>query len=92
MSAKEIMIDTVTDTQALLNASDSQTANASSGVSRRLALQTAIGVGYAAAAAPLIAQTAIKTSGVGLTEGEIIVDVGGFKMNAYRAAPAGKTA
>jgi carboxymethylenebutenolidase len=86
MSAKEM----ITDTQALLNTSDTDT-TASTGVSRRLALQTAIGVGYAAAAAPLIAQTAIKTSGAGLAEGEIIVDVNGYKMNAYRAAPAGKT-
>ena len=83
MAAKDI----ITDTQALLNASDAD----KTGLTRRLALQTAIGVGYAAAAAPLIAQTAVKTSGAGLTEGEIIVDVGGFKMNAYRAAPAGKT-
>lgn len=81
----------VTDTQALLNATDNQSDAAGQGFSRRLALQTAIGVGYAAAAAPLIAQTAVKTSADGLVAGEIIVDVGGFKMNAYRAAPAGKT-
>jgi carboxymethylenebutenolidase len=86
MAAKEI----ITDTQALLNVSDLG-ASASVGISRRLALQSAIGVGYAAAAAPLVAQTAIKTSSNGLTAGEVVIDVAGFKMNAYRAAPAGKT-
>jgi carboxymethylenebutenolidase len=81
----------ITDTQALLHATDADTNGSIAGVSRRLALQTAIGVGYAAAAAPLVAQTAIKTSPTGLTAGEVLIDVAGFKMNAYRAAPAGKT-
>ena len=38
-----------------------------------------------------MAQTAIKTSSEGLTTGEVTIDVNGFKMAAYRAAPAGKT-
>jgi carboxymethylenebutenolidase len=38
-----------------------------------------------------MAQTAIKTSSEGLTAGEVTIDVNGFKMAAYRAAPAGKT-
>lgn len=86
--------DYVTDTQALLNTSDHELndpSTSASGVSRRLALQTALGVGYAAAAAPLIAQTAVKTNSDGLVAGEVVIDVGGFKMNAYRAAPAGKS-
>lgn len=89
MAAKDIH-NIVTDTQALLNTNDCDTST-TAGVSRRLAVQTAIGVGYAAAAAPLMAQTAVKTSSDGLVAGEVVVDVGGFKMNAYRAAPAGKT-
>ena len=60
------------------------------GATRRLALQTALGVGYAAAAMPLAAQTAIKTPSDGLTVGEITYEVNGFKVPAYRAAPAGK--
>jgi carboxymethylenebutenolidase len=56
-----------------------------------LALQTALGIGYAASAMPLMAQTAIKTSSEGLTEGEVMIDVNGFKMPAYRSAPQGKT-
>jgi carboxymethylenebutenolidase len=40
---------------------------------------------------PLIAQTAIQTSGEGLTSGRIEIDVNGFKVPAYRSAPAGKT-
>jgi len=50
-----------------------------------------LGVGYAAAAFPLMAQTAIKTSAQGLVAGEVIIDVDGFQMPAYRAAPAGKS-
>ncbi|MBX3656563.1 MAG: dienelactone hydrolase family protein [Ramlibacter sp.] len=58
---------------------------------RRTALKAALGVGYAAAAAPIMAQSAIKTPVDGLTAGEIIIDVNGFKMPAYCSAPAGKT-
>lgn len=61
------------------------------GATRRTALQAALGLGYAAAAAPLMAQTAIKTPADGLTAGEVHYTVGGFKVPAYRAAPAGKT-
>ena len=59
--------------------------------SRRTALKAALGIGYAAAAGPLAAQTAIRTSSDGLTVGEISYEVGGFKVPAYRAAPAGRT-
>ena len=77
----------VEDTHALLHS----TPGSAKRPTRRLALQTALGLGYAAAAAPLMAQTAIKTSGDGLLEGEVMIDVNGFKMPAYRSAPAGKT-
>jgi carboxymethylenebutenolidase len=40
---------------------------------------------------PIAAQTAIKTSAEGLTVGEVSFEVNGFKVPAYRAAPAGKT-
>ena len=61
------------------------------GATRRTALQAALGVGYAAAAAPLMAQTAIATPADGLDAGTIQYSVGGFSVPAYRAAPAGKT-
>jgi len=61
------------------------------GPSRRTALKAALGVGYAAAAAPILAQNAIKTSSEGLTTGEITYEVNGFKVPAFRAQPAGKT-
>ncbi len=61
------------------------------GATRRTALKAALGVGYAATAMPIMAQSAIKTSSDGLTAGEVTIDVGGFKMAAYRAMPAGKT-
>lgn len=61
------------------------------GATRRTAIKAALGVGYAASVLPIMAQTAIKTSTDGLTAGEVSIDVNGFKMRAYRAAPAGKT-
>jgi carboxymethylenebutenolidase len=57
---------------------------------RRAAL-AALGAGYAAAAGPVMAQSAVRTPGDGLTVGEITYEVGGFKVPAYRAAPAGRT-
>ena len=61
------------------------------GATRRTALKAALGVGYAASALPISAQTAIRTPADGLTVGEITYEVNGFKVPAYRAAPAGKT-
>ena len=61
------------------------------GATRRTALQAALGQGYAAAAAPLMAQTAITTPADGLDAGTVSYEVNGFKVPAYRAAPAGKT-
>jgi carboxymethylenebutenolidase len=77
-----------TDTQGLLNVSE-QDFNQPAGATRRFALKAALGVGYAAAALPVMAQTAIKTSAQGLVSGEVTVDVNGFKMPAYRSAPEG---
>lgn len=61
------------------------------GASRRTALKAALGVGYAAAALPVMAQTAIKTPSDGLKTGETTVEVNGFKVPVFYAAPAGKT-
>lgn len=62
-----------------------------SGATRRTALRAALGVGYAASALPIMAQTAIKTPSDGLKADEITFEVNGFKVPAYYAAPAGKT-
>jgi carboxymethylenebutenolidase len=61
------------------------------GATRRTALKAALGVGYAATALPIMAQTAIKTSADGLRTGETSFEVNGFKVPAYYAAPTGKT-
>ena len=61
------------------------------GATRRTALKAVLGVGYAATALPIMAQTAIKTPSDGLRAGEITFEVNGFKVPAYYAAPAGKT-
>ena len=58
---------------------------------RRTWMQTALGVGYAAAALPVVAQNAVKTTGEGLVHGEVMIDVAGFQMPAYRSAPAGQS-
>lgn len=78
--------DLMTEFDALLPG-----ASTLAGASRRTALKTALGVGYAAAALPIMAQTAIKTSAQGLKTGEISYEVNGFKVPAFYAAPAGKT-
>ena len=78
--------DQVSDLQALLPGESTE-----QGPSRRTALKVAVGVGYAASVSPIMAQTAIKTPADGLLAGEVTIDVNGFSMPAYRAAPAGKT-
>ena len=61
-----------------------------SGASRRTALKVALGVGYAAAALPVMAQTVLKTSDEGLQSGQTSFEVNGFKVPAFYAAPQGK--
>ena len=61
------------------------------GATRRTALKAAIGVGYAAAVMPVMAQSAISTPADGLKAGPIKYAVGDFEVPAYAAAPAGKT-
>lgn len=78
--------DQVTDIQALLDTTSTQHT-----ATRRTALKAALGVGYTMAAGEVMAQTAVKTSSDGLKTGEITVEVNGFKVPAYMAAPAGKT-
>ena len=62
-----------------------------SGASRRTALKVALGAGYAAAAMPIMAQTAIKTSDEGLKSGQTSFEVDGFAVPAFYAAPQGKS-
>ena len=78
--------DHVLDTSALMDARAEPATP-----SRRRAIQLSLGVGYAAATLPVMAQTAIKTPATGLTAGEVTIDVAGFRMPAYRAQPEGKT-
>ena len=80
MNASE---DLVRDTEALLQGVGEPT--------RRAALRAALGVGYVAAAGPVMAQSVVKTPADGLVSGEVTIDVNGFKMPAFRSAPAGKT-
>lgn len=82
----------------MLNESQSQDLSAllpgqstEAGATRRTALKAAIGVGYATSVLPTLAQTAIQTPADGLVAGDVTIDVKGFGMPAYRAAPAGKT-
>ena len=59
-------------------------------LSRRQFVGRSVGPGFAAAVLPVAAQTVVKTDSQGLLTGEVTIDVGGYKMPAYRAAPAGK--
>lgn len=78
-------IDLLNDTRSLLNAREAQPP------SRRTALKAVLGAGYAAAAMPVVAQTAVRTPTEGLRAGTTTFEVGGFQVPAYFAAPAGKT-
>ena len=60
------------------------------GLNRRQFVHRSVGTGFAASVLPVMAQTVVKTDSQGLVTGEVTIDVGGFKMPAYRAAPAGK--
>ncbi len=62
-----------------------------SGASRRTALKVALGAGYAAAALPIAAQTAISTASEGLRAGPVTYRVAGFDVPAYMAAPENRT-
>jgi len=61
------------------------------GATRRVALKVALGATYAAAAAPLMAQTAITTSTEGLSAGSEVFDLEGATIAVYYARPEGKT-
>lgn len=78
--------DRFDDARALLNVS----AASSSATTRRTALRFGLGAGYAAAALPVFAQTAINTPAAGLTAGQVAIDVGGFALPAYCAQPEGR--
>ena len=77
--------DARADMSALLPGSTSE-----QGPSRRMALQAALGLGYAAAALPIAAQTAIQTPGQGLQEGWVQVPSQGFDLPVYVARPQAK--
>ena len=57
----------------------------------KLAASVGVGLGFAAAVLPVQAQSVIQTSADGLLAGWVNIDVGGFAMRAYRAAPAGRS-
>ncbi len=60
-------------------------------LSRRDFVRAAVGSGFATAVMPVTAQ-AIRTDSTGLIVGEVTIAVGDFKLPAYRAMPAGKSA
>lgn len=61
-------------------------------LNRRGFLATSLAAGFAAAAGPVAAQTAVKTDAGGLVAGEVRIPVEGGSIPAYRAMPEGKTA
>lgn len=63
----------------------------SDGVDRRNFMRTALGVGFASAVMPVVAQTVIKTDAEGLTAGAVTIKIDGQELPVYRAQPQGKT-
>jgi carboxymethylenebutenolidase len=61
------------------------------GCDRRIFLRAALGTGFAAAVMPVAAQTVVKTDAVGLTVGDVILNIGGQEVPVYRAQPEGKS-
>lgn len=61
-----------------------------SGINRRNFMQTAIGIGFAAAVAPVCAQNMIKTDRSGLNDGVANLTVDGAQVPMYFARPEGK--
>jgi len=59
-------------------------------LNRRGFLTTSLAGGFALAAGPVMAQTAIRTDSAGLVAGEVKIPVRDGGIPAYRAAPAGK--
>ena len=58
---------------------------------RRDFIKTAVGLGFAAAAGPVCAQTAIKTDTEGLQDGEFTLNIAGVPVSAYMARPKDKS-
>ncbi|SCC93284.1 putative carboxymethylenebutenolidase [Thiomonas sp. X19] len=81
--------DLQTDWNSLLHAGSN--GRSDDGVSRRDFVRTALGVGFAAAAGPVMAQTAIHTDSDGLLVGDVMIESGVQKIPVYRAQPKGKT-
>ncbi|MBC3934722.1 dienelactone hydrolase family protein [Undibacterium sp. CY7W] len=57
---------------------------------RRQFLQSALGVGFAAAALPVCAQTMLLTPATGLSEQRLQIDVDGQAVSVYSVRPEGK--
>ena len=85
MDIKMLNSDQKNDFNALLPGKTTE-----AGATRRTALKTALGVGYAASVMPIMAQTAIKTPSTGLASGEGVYAVDGFMVPFFYAAPKGK--
>lgn len=80
-------VDThVQDVQALLNTTMVDQPHLQT---RRTALKTALGVGYAAAVMPELAHSSVYTPGDDLVQAEVVVNVNGFNMPVYRSQPKG---
>ncbi len=72
----------IQDAQALANTHPDD-----SHPNRRAALKAAAGLGFAAAALPVTAQTLVSTSSEGLLAGPVRIEVNGFEVPAYRSVP-----
>jgi carboxymethylenebutenolidase len=77
----------IQDVESLVNARTDEHA----GTSRRGVLRGALGVGFAAAVLPVVAQSRIETTHDGLDTEEVALTVDGTSVPVYMARPKGKS-
>jgi len=81
----------IMDTKIDATSAPDSTSTPSRREAMKLAASVGVGLGFAAAVLPVQAQSVIQTSADGLQAGWVNIDVAGFAMRAYRAAPAGRS-
>jgi carboxymethylenebutenolidase len=81
----------IMDTKIDATSAPDSTSTPSRREAMKLAASVGVGLGFAAAVLPVQAQSVIQTTAEGLQAGWVNIDVAGFAMRAYRAAPAGRS-
>jgi carboxymethylenebutenolidase len=91
MSAREKDENLLIETQREVDSLRPSTQDGSRRSFMKTTAGASLGVGFAAAAGPINAQTVIKTDTAGLKAGEVMIKVGDTQMPVYVAQPEGKS-